>query len=104
MSSGIETNKTKISREEVKRIALLARLGINEMEIEKLQQQLSNILDNFEILEQVDTDGLPPTSQSISLTNVFRRDEACPSYQEEEILANAPKRDGNYFKVQAILE
>jgi aspartyl-tRNA(Asn)/glutamyl-tRNA(Gln) amidotransferase subunit C len=94
----------KLSREEVKHIAILARLGISEDEIEKFSLQLSNILDNFEVLKQVDTSNLPPTAQSVNLQNIFRADEAESSYPAEEILANAPKQDNNYFKVKAVLE
>ncbi len=94
----------KLSREEVKHIALLARLGLNEDEIEKFRLQLSNILDNFEVLKQVDTSDLPPTAQSVNLQNIFRVDEARTSYPAEEILANAPQQDNNYFKVKAVLE
>lgn len=94
----------KLSREEVRHIALLARLGLDEDEVEKFRVQLSNILENFEILKQVDTTNLPPTAQSIKLQNVFRADEPKISYSPEEILANAPQRDNNYFKVKAVLE
>jgi aspartyl-tRNA(Asn)/glutamyl-tRNA(Gln) amidotransferase subunit C len=94
----------KLSREEVQHIALLARLGLSEAEIEKFRAQLSNILENFEILKQVDTTDLPPTAQSIALQNVLRPDEAKPSYPVEDILANAPQRDGNCFKTRAVLE
>jgi aspartyl-tRNA(Asn)/glutamyl-tRNA(Gln) amidotransferase subunit C len=94
----------KLSQEEVKRIAVLARLGISEDEIEKFRLQLSNILENFEILKQVDTSNLLPTTQSVKLQNVFRTDEDRESYPAEEILANAPQQDNNYFKVKAVLE
>jgi aspartyl-tRNA(Asn)/glutamyl-tRNA(Gln) amidotransferase subunit C len=94
----------KLSREEVQHIALLARLGLNEDEVEKFRLQLSNILENFEILKQVDTTNLPPTAQSVNLQNVFRTDESKPSYPVEEILANTPQQENNYFKVKAVLE
>jgi len=94
----------KLSREEVQHIALLARLGLSEAEIEKFRVQLSNILENFEILKQVDTTDLPPTAQSIALQNVLRPDEAKPSYPVEDILANAPQIDSNCFKTRAVLE
>ncbi len=94
----------KLGREEVQHIALLARLGLDEAEIEKFQLQLSNILENFEILKQVDTEGLQPTSQSIALQNVFRPDKAKASYPVEDIMANAPRQENNYVKVQAVLE
>jgi aspartyl-tRNA(Asn)/glutamyl-tRNA(Gln) amidotransferase subunit C len=94
----------KLSREEVQHIALLARLGLSEAEIEKFRIQLSNILENFEILKQLDTTDLQPTAQSIALQNVFRPDETKPSYPTEDILANAPQRDNNCFKTRAVLE
>lgn len=94
----------KLSREEVQHIALLARIGLNKDEIEKFRLQLSNILENFEILKQVDTADLSPTAQSVKLQNVFRADESKASYTAEEILANAPQQDNNFFKVKAVLE
>jgi aspartyl-tRNA(Asn)/glutamyl-tRNA(Gln) amidotransferase subunit C len=94
----------KLSKEEVQHIALLARLGISKEEVEIFRLQLSNILENFEILKQVDTADLQPTTQSVTLQNVFREDESQASYPAEEILANAPQRDNNYFKVKAVLE
>lgn len=94
----------KLSREEVEHIARLARLGLSESEIEKFQIQLSDILENFEILKQLDTVDLPPTAQSIALQNIFRPDEAKPSLPLEDVLANAPQREANYFKIRAVLE
>lgn len=94
----------RLSREEVKHIAQLARLGLDDDDIEKFQSQLSNILENFEILKQVDTGNLPPTTQSITLQNVYRPDKTRNSYPPEEILANAPQRENNFFKIKAVLE
>lgn len=94
----------KLSREEVKHLALLARLGLSEAELERFGEQLSNILDNFEILQEVDTANVPPTSHSIALENVLREDEAIPSLPVEEVLSNAPESEENQFKVRAVLE
>jgi len=94
----------KLSREEVLHIARLARLGLTDAEVDKLGEQLSNILENFEILQQVDTSGVPPTAQSIDLQNVMRRDEIAPSLPPEDILANAPRKEGDCFRVRAVLE
>jgi aspartyl-tRNA(Asn)/glutamyl-tRNA(Gln) amidotransferase subunit C len=94
----------KLPREEVLHLARLVRLGLSEEEIEKFSVQLSDILENFEILKQVDTTNLPPMAQSIALQNVFREDNPHPSYDPEEILANAPQREGNYFKIRPVLE
>jgi len=94
----------KLSREEVLHIALLARLGLSEDEVTKFREQLSNILENFEILQQVDTSGVPPTTHVIDLQNVMKSDETASSFPQSEILANAPRRDGNFFRVKAVLE
>jgi len=94
----------KLSREEVLHIALLARLGLTEAEVDRLSEQLSNILENFEVLQQVDTSGIPPTAQSITLQNVVRGDEIATSLPQSQILANAPQKEENFFRVRAVLE
>ena len=94
----------KLSREEVLHIALLARLGLTEAEVDKLREQLSNILENFEALQQVDTSGITPTAQSIALQNVVSNDEVADSLPPSQVLANAPQKDGGFFRVRAVLE
>jgi aspartyl-tRNA(Asn)/glutamyl-tRNA(Gln) amidotransferase subunit C len=94
----------KLSYEQVRHIAWLARLGLSEEEIEKFSLQLSNILDNFEILREVDTTDVAPATHTIPLQNVTRKDDVADSYPQAEILSNAPKQEGDCFKVQAILE
>ena len=94
----------KLSREEVLHIARLARLGLTEAEVGRLGEQLSNILENFEVLQPVDTADVPPTAQSIALQNVMRSDEIAPSLPSSEILANAPRKEDSFFRVRAVLE
>ncbi len=94
----------RLSREEVLHISRLARLGLTETEIARLREQLSDILENFEILQQVDTGNVLPTAQSIALRNVLRDDEVAPSLPSGEILANAPLKEGGCFRVRAVLE
>jgi aspartyl-tRNA(Asn)/glutamyl-tRNA(Gln) amidotransferase subunit C len=94
----------KLSREEVVHIAKLARLGMSESDIEKAREQLSNILENFEVLKEVDTTDVPPTAQSISLQNVMRDDIPAPSLPAEDILANAPDCEEDLFKLRAVLD
>ncbi|HEY31643.1 MAG TPA: Asp-tRNA(Asn)/Glu-tRNA(Gln) amidotransferase subunit GatC [Dehalococcoidia bacterium] len=94
----------KLSREEVLHIARLARLGISDEEVERAREQLSNILENFEVLQSVDTDDVPPTAQSLTLQNVLREDKPCASFTREDILANAPQEDEDSFRVRAVLE
>ena len=94
----------ELSAEEVRHVALLARLAVTEEDLEKFGGQLSAILDNFEVLEEVDTEGVEPTSHSVPLHTVMREDEACPSLTPQEVLANAPSQEDGHFRVKAVLE
>ena len=94
----------KLSREEVVHIAALARMGISDAEIEKAREQLANILENFEVLKEIDTTNVPPTAQSIHLQNVLREDSPRESLPMEDVLANAPDREGDLFKLRPVLE
>jgi aspartyl-tRNA(Asn)/glutamyl-tRNA(Gln) amidotransferase subunit C len=94
----------KLSRDEVLHIARLARMGLTESEITRLSEQLSHLLEHFETLQQVDTTGVAPTAQPIDLQSVMRDDEVAPSFPSDDILANAPRREGDCFKVRAVLE
>ncbi|MCL0065359.1 Asp-tRNA(Asn)/Glu-tRNA(Gln) amidotransferase subunit GatC [Dehalococcoidia bacterium] len=94
----------KLDREEVEHIARLARLGLSEAETEIFQSQLSDILENFDVLQELDTDDIPPTAHVIEMENVIRDDEVLPSLPQDEILANAPRRENGFFRVRAVLE
>jgi len=94
----------KLNHEEVVHIALLARLGLTETELERFREQLSHILENFEVLQQVDTSGTLPTAQPNPLQSVMRRDEVAPSLPPSDILANAPQKEEDFFRVRAVLE
>ena len=93
-----------LTSEEVLHIALLARIGMTEQDVVKFQEHLSEILDHFQALQQLDTDGVPPTSHPLPLESVMRSDETAPSLSQEEVLANAPLADEDAFRVRAILE
>lgn len=93
----------KLSRDEVLHIARLARLGLGEAEVTRLSEQLSNLLEHFEVLREVDTADVAPTAQSITLQNVTRSDDVSVSLSSEEALANAPRRETDYFRVRAVL-
>jgi aspartyl-tRNA(Asn)/glutamyl-tRNA(Gln) amidotransferase subunit C len=94
----------KLSREEVLHIAALAKVGVTEADLEKLREQLSNILENFEVLQKLDTADVAPTAQSIALQNVIMCDEVRPSMPPQDVLANAPQREEDFFKVKIVLE
>ena len=93
-----------LSREEVQHIATLCRIGLSENEMEEFRQQISHILEQFEILKQVNTTNVPPTGHSVALDTVMREDEPRNSLSKEATLANAPLREGDNFRVKAVLE
>ena len=93
-----------ISREEVEHVAYLARLGLTEEEKARLQGQLSDILQHVAVINQLDTEAIPPTAQVIPLQNVNRPDEPRPSYPPEAILQNAPRKENQQFKIPPVLE
>lgn len=91
-----------LDTEVVKHVAELARLGLTEAEMEKMREQLSPILNYFEMLQELNTEHIPPTAQVIALQNNMRPDEARPSAPVKEVLANAPEHEGEYFRVKAV--
>lgn len=93
-----------LTREQVKHVADLAKLGLTEKEIEIYREQLSAILDYFATLQRLDTDTIPPTATVLPLRNVMREDKPLPSLSQEDALANAPAAADGYFRVKAILE
>jgi aspartyl-tRNA(Asn)/glutamyl-tRNA(Gln) amidotransferase subunit C len=93
-----------LTREQVLHIARLARVGLGEEDVVKFQEQLSEILDHFDVLRQVDTGSVPPTSHTLDLENVGSPDSSRDSFPQEEILANAPIREEGFFRVRAVLE
>jgi aspartyl-tRNA(Asn)/glutamyl-tRNA(Gln) amidotransferase subunit C len=94
----------KLSRAEVEHIAELAKLELTEEEKIKFCEQLSAILEYAEMLQQLDTEALPPTATVLPLQNVMRPDEVASSFPQEDILANAPDAAEGCFRVRAILE
>ena len=94
----------RLTAEEVRHIALLYRMGLDEQEVERLRNQLSDILDSFRALQQVDTTDVPPTGHSVELLNVMRDDETAPPMPTEDTLANAPLREDDFFRVKAVLD
>lgn len=93
-----------IDSETVKHVAKLARLGMSEQDVETFGKQLSVILENIQILQEADVSGVSPTTHASRLTNVMRPDVAQPSYPPDVLLANAPDREDNSLKVNAVLE
>jgi aspartyl-tRNA(Asn)/glutamyl-tRNA(Gln) amidotransferase subunit C len=93
----------KITKEEVLHVAHLARLDIDERNIDALAGQIGKILEYVDMLGRVDTDGVKPTTHAIFLTNAFREDTETVHMDREKSLANAPdKHDGNFLVPRVI--
>ena len=93
-----------LTLDEVRHVTRLARLRLNDQELAEMQQQLSEILDYFAMLQEVDVSEVPPTAQVTDVVNVVRPDEVRPSMPVEEVLAGAPQREGDFFKVKPVFE
>lgn len=89
---------------EVEHVARLARLRLSPDELEKMRAQLSQILDHFAMLAELDVRGIPPTAQVTGMLNVARDDQVRPSLPREDVLANAPDQAEGMFRVKAIFE
>ena len=94
----------KIDKEQVRKVAKLSRLELTEAEIEEFTGQLSAILGYVEKMNELDTDNVEPLAHCLPISNVFRQDCVKASLGTEKALANAPQRDGQFFKVPKILD
>jgi aspartyl-tRNA(Asn)/glutamyl-tRNA(Gln) amidotransferase subunit C len=94
----------RLTRDDVTKVALLGRLKLSAEELERMTSQLGRVLEYVDILNEVDTQSVEPLAHPIELANVFREDVERPCLSREEALANAPKTDGRFFVVPAILD
>jgi aspartyl-tRNA(Asn)/glutamyl-tRNA(Gln) amidotransferase subunit C len=88
-----------ITREQVLHVAKLAHLDLTDEEVDRFREQLSAILDAVSKVSELDLADVPPTSHPLELVNVWREDEPRPSLPLDEAFANAPDRDGDFFRV-----
>jgi len=93
-----------ISLDEVKKVAKLSRLKIEENALQKFSGQLSNILEYASKINELDTDSIPPTSHSIPMKNVFREDAVINSFDRTSIMQNAPIAENGFYKAPKIIE
>lgn len=91
-----------LSHDEVRRIAELAKLELTDAEVALYAEQLSNVLQHFQRLQQIDTSHIPPTASVLPLKNVFRPDVAAEPLSPEEVVANAADAQDNQFRVKAV--
>ena len=93
-----------LTPEEGRWVAHLARLELSDAELATLTRQLAAIVEYVDQLRQVNTDGVEPLAHALAVQNVFRADEPAPSLPVDEALANAPQRQGDFFRVPAVLD
>lgn len=94
----------ELSRDQVQKIAMLARLELTEEEETRLARQLGQILEYIETLQEIDTTDVAPTAHIVDSENPMREDRVTNAPQADAMLANAPERDGDHFKVPKIIE
>jgi aspartyl-tRNA(Asn)/glutamyl-tRNA(Gln) amidotransferase subunit C len=92
-----------LSRSDVEHVAHLARLGLTDEELARLEGQLNNIIEQYRVLADLDTDAIAPTAQTIEVENILREDEPGPSLTVDEALSGAAERSGDHFVVPAVL-
>ena len=92
-----------LSREQVEKVSLLARLRLSEQELETMTAQLAQIVGYVEQLAELNTDDVQPMSHPVEMANIFRPDELRPSFDRSSMLGNAPHTDGEYYLVPAVL-
>ena len=92
-----------ISRQDIEKVALLARLQLTEDELSKMTTELAQIVGYVDQLGEVNTDGIEPMAHAIEIKNVFREDAVAPSLPRDEALANAPHHDNRGYLVPAVL-
>lgn len=93
-----------LTPEEVRHVAMLARLGLTDEEVESLRVQLSDVLEHIAMLDKLDTSKIEPTAQILVQRNVSRPDETIASLQPDEVLLNAPRAEDGFIRVPAVLD
>lgn len=93
-----------ITRKDVEHVAKLARLAMTPDEMDKVTEQLSDIVRYVEKLNELDTEGIEPLAHVLPVYNVFREDKVWESLEIEKVLHNAPDKEGRFFKVPAVIE
>lgn len=93
-----------LTKEEVRKVANLARLELTPEEVEAYREQLSAVLAYVEQLNELALQNVQPTAHAVGQTNVWREDEVRPSLPLEDVLYNAPEKSGNQFQIQAVFD
>ena len=98
------SDRTQFTSAQVRHLASLVRIELTDSEVEEFRSELASILSHIFSLSEIDTSGVPPTNNGADLLNIQDTDASRPSMEREQILANAPQREGEYFRVHAVLD
>ena len=95
---------TQFTSEQVRHLASLVRIELTDSEVEEFRSELASILSHIDALAEIDTEGVPPTNNGADLLNVQDADASQPAMPRDQVLANAPQREDEYFRVHAVLD
>jgi aspartyl-tRNA(Asn)/glutamyl-tRNA(Gln) amidotransferase subunit C len=104
MDTPRDTTIPSIDTDTVRYIAYLIRLKLLDEEARVFSQQFSQIIEYFQILNEIDTEDIQPANENWPMSNVFREDQVCPSMSRDEFLKNVPRHDGPYVKVPHVFD
>ena len=95
----------ELSVAQVRQVAVLCHIALTDDEAEQLRGEMAKLLDEVSVLERIDTSGVEPTGHAVEEVHTVMRDDiARPPLEREDVLANAPRREGPYFRVQAVMD
>lgn len=92
-----------LTRQQIVKVSLLARLRLRDDELDRMTDQLDQVVSYMDLLAEVDTEGVEPMAHAVEQTNVFAEDHELPSLDREAALSNSPKRDEQCYRVPAVL-
>lgn len=99
-----DSESTQFTSAQVRHLASLVRIELTDSEVEEFRSELASILSHIDALSDIDTSGVPPTNNGADLLNIQDDDASRPAMAREQILANAPQREDEYFRVHAVLD
>ena len=99
-----DSESTQFTSDQVRHLASLVRIELTDSEVEEFRSELASILSHIDALAEIDTAGVPPTNNGADLLNVQDTDASRPALPRDQILANAPQREDEYFRVHAVLD
>lgn len=99
------SDNQQLTAEEVRRVATLCRVGLTDDEVERLRGEMASLIAEVSVLQGIDTTDVEPTGHAVEeVHTVMRDDEPTPPMSAEDVLLNAPRREGDYFRVQAVMD